>query len=529
MRRQRAEPPIRGESKGGAEDDEKRWPRGGAGTCGRGAALRRAIALGSAAALIAISLVWILGWKVGAAPATTLWSKAARLQVVHGTSSEGSTGGYVGGSRGGDRLSPPAPPERLLVGLVSGQSSKDAVNFKQQEHAAISVTPPHPGGNAAIGPQPTLSLRQMPPTATAGQIQTTPAPDGDAAMKAVLDELLELHRRDVAKRELATVAPQDQPVSFSDEALVVTMADGGYAACAIRLIESVRGAGRWGGAVTLLMPTGVGSEPLSVAAVSRLAELGATLVPVGPEVAGGAHVRGAGSAAQYAKVALLVDVAFRRYESILFLDADGIVGAPLQPLLWLPLPAGRVVAMPTWPSTQVVHESLYAREVNFGALTPDAAARLRMACPDRTLVGITAWFLLRPTRLQPPSVMRNEVDAALSSWRPAFRFNDQGLWNVLFYNTSAFYPLCLAGPPAQAGSGAREEPAFRPLVKSSTGGVGHPKGGNVDLEDLGRAIASACGSELARRRPMYVHNLKDCLPPEEWQRKLRNNLGHSFQ
>mmetsp|Transcript_108435 Transcript_108435/g.187715 ORF Transcript_108435/g.187715 Transcript_108435/m.187715 type:complete len:327 (-) Transcript_108435:36-1016(-) len=304
------------------------------------------------------------------------------------------------------------------------------------------------------------------------------------------------------------------------------MADGGYAACAVRLLESVRGAGRYGGALAVLVPTGDGTVPLPAAEEGRLQELGAALVPVPPEVFGGSEVHGAGSAVQYGKIKLLVDSSFRRYASILFLDADGVVGAPLQPLLELPLPTGRPLAMPTWPSATMEHESFYTREINLRALSREAAASLHLASPDRTLVGITAWFLVRPAQLPSPEQMRLEVDAALRKWRPSFRFNDQGLFNVLFYNTSAFFPSCISGPEPQKransglkGADARVTPPFEPFIVEN-------------LDGLARAIDTSCGPREAPRRPMYYHGLKDCVPEAEWQRKMklgRSNPSHDQQ
>merc|ERR1711920_1056444 len=116
----------------------------------------------------------------------------------------------------------------------------------------------------------------------------------------------------------------------------------------------------------------------------------------------------------------------------------------------------------------------------------------------------------KPRRLSDPSVMRAAVDKALDDWRGAFRFNDQGLWNVLFYNNSAFYPLCLSGPMANtANTGVdRTVPSdFQPLLFDS-------------LDALGKAIDSACGPSLARRKKMYEHPVKDCIPREEWERKV---------
>lgn len=335
-----------------------------------------------------------------------------------------------------------------------------------------------------------------------------PGESEDEHINDILDQLMGLHRADVKKRETDMTEARDLPVLHSNAYVVVSMADGGYAACATRLLETVRGAGRWGGKIVMLVPVGDGSVPLEAASKARLRELGAELLEVPPDsygAGGGSAVRGAGAASQYAKVRLLEDEAFRAYDSVLFLDADGVVGAPLQPLLELELPDGRAVAMPTWPTTRQKHDSFYNREVNFKALEASAAQRLREEYPDRTLVGITAWFLLKPRLLPPPSVLRSQVDAALEAWRPGFRFNDQGLWNVLFYRTAAFYPLCISGPdPAVEGS------AFMPLVVDS-------------LDGLGAAIDGFCGPGHERRRPMYDHPRKDCLPKEEWERKKKAN------
>lgn len=281
------------------------------------------------------------------------------------------------------------------------------------------------------------------------------------------------------------------------------MADGGYANCAVQLLESVRGAGRWGGPLLVLVPTGSGTIPLPDSSVARLHELNASLLEVAPEAAGGSNIRGAGSATQYAKVQLLTDPDFRKYDSILYLDADGVVGAPLEPLIKLAIPDGRVVALPTWPTTAVKHDGLFAREIDFSTLTPQLADDLRSTYPDRSLVGITAWFMLKPTRLPEPEAMRQTVDKALDRWRAAFRFNDQGLWNVLFYHTAAFFPLCISGP---LRSDATSVPAeFQPLLVDS-------------LDGLGRAIESACGPSIARRKKMYDH-------PVNTASRMRNGNG----
>jgi len=352
-----------------------------------------------------------------------------------------------------------------------------------------------------------------PPTAPAAQkhsLQTK------SDMDAFLDELVSLHRKDVAAREATTMAPEDFPTLYTDKALVVTMADGGYGDCAVRLVETVRGAGRWGGPMVVIVPTGQGTLPLAANVTTRLEALNASLVPVGPEPAGGAHVRGAGSATQYAKVVLLVNASFRKYDSILYLDADGTVTAPLQPLLEMPLPANRAIALPTWPSAKVSHESLYFREIDFTVLNSSTANKLRSDCPDRTLVGITAWFLINPKRLLAPAAMRAQITAALELWRPAFKFNDQGLWNVIFYNNSAFYPLCLSGPyptrhlgPQAAQDAAKANP-FTPFLVDN-------------LSRLASVIEAVCGPGNARRRQMYNHGLKDCVPLQEWQRKMQSN------
>eukprot|EP00929_Paragymnodinium_shiwhaense_P042357 TRINITY_DN21933_c0_g1_i2.p1 TRINITY_DN21933_c0_g1~~TRINITY_DN21933_c0_g1_i2.p1 ORF type:complete len:442 (-),score=76.61 TRINITY_DN21933_c0_g1_i2:111-1436(-) len=332
-----------------------------------------------------------------------------------------------------------------------------------------------------------------------------------AALDAILDELMAAHRRDVKTREETIIEAEDLPVYSSKTSLVVTMADAGYAACATRLVDSVRKAGRWGGAVTLLTPTDDGTQPLPAETLARMASMDVDVVQVPPELAGGEHVRGAGAAAQYAKVTLLVNSSYRQYDTILYLDADGMVEAPLQPLLDVTMPAGRVIAMPTWPSAHVKHDSFYTREINFNAISEPAAERLRASCPDRTLVGITAWFLLKPQSLPSPDALRRSVTAALEDWRPAFRFNDQGLWNALFYNTSAFYPLCISGPKPRTdrSSDGRQ---FRPLLVNN-------------LDRLSHVIDSSCGPGHARRKPMYKHPLKDCIPEKEWERKRKSNAA----
>merc|ERR1712137_1456456 len=158
----------------------------------------------------------------------------------------------------------------------------------------------------------------------------------------------------------------------------------------------------------------------------------------------------------------------------------------------MPLPAGRAIALPTWPSAKVSHESFYVREIDFTVINTSVANSLRTACPDRTLVGITAWFLINPKRLPAPIVMRTQITAALELWRPAFKFNDQGLWNVIFYNSSAFYPLCLSGPyptrhlGEQAAQEAAKANPFTPFLVDN-------------LSQLAAVIEAVCGPGHARR------------------------------
>ena len=83
--------------------------------------------------------------------------------------------------------------------------------------------------------------------------------------------------------------------------------------------------------------------------------LGASPYEVPPEVAGGVEVRGAGSAVQYAKTALLVDAEFRKYNTILYLDADGQVRATLKPLMVSPLPAGGITTQVPGTTTHWRH------------------------------------------------------------------------------------------------------------------------------------------------------------------------------
>eukprot|EP00971_Amphidinium_carterae_P152358 3019216-Amphidinium_carterae.1 len=68
----------------------------------------------------------------------------------------------------------------------------------------------------------------------------------------LLEELMTLHRQEMAAREPVTEAPMDLPDAANSDYLVATMADGGYAACAVRLVQSVRGIGRWAGDVVVL-------------------------------------------------------------------------------------------------------------------------------------------------------------------------------------------------------------------------------------------------------------------------------------
>lgn len=273
---------------------------------------------------------------------------------------------------------------------------------------------------------------------------------------------------------IAAISHRGAQPSINSEMAVVTMADGQYAACASRLIASVRKAGQFEGDVWLLLPSDADRTEVQMAIDPYHVRIFRTSV----EPAGGSNVHGKGPSLQYEKLQLFTAPLFRKYQRLLFLDADGIVQHPVDPLLRAPLPHGQPIALATWWG-----RSLFETELNMWRVSSKHIDSIRKEYPDRDLVGSTAWMIIDPQQLPSSKSLGDDIRKLLLEFRAQFTHNDQGLVNLLFSHPM-FFPVC-AGPD-------------------------HVAFANVSAS-LGTAVKASCAPQNSTQSAFYTHWRKDCV------------------
>eukprot|EP00746_Dinoflagellata_sp_MGD_P020342 gnl/MRDRNA2_/MRDRNA2_147382_c0_seq1.p1 gnl/MRDRNA2_/MRDRNA2_147382_c0~~gnl/MRDRNA2_/MRDRNA2_147382_c0_seq1.p1 ORF type:complete len:315 (+),score=37.56 gnl/MRDRNA2_/MRDRNA2_147382_c0_seq1:115-1059(+) len=266
----------------------------------------------------------------------------------------------------------------------------------------------------------------------------------------------------------------NSPVSINSAVAVVTMADEHYASCASRLVASVREHGRFDGDIWLLLPSEADRSRVQFEVEPYHVRIFRTL----EESDGGVNIHGKGPSLQYEKLQLFTAPVFRKYERLIFLDADGIVQQPLAPLLKVSLPHGQPVALATWWG-----QSLFSTELNFWRVPSKKVDSIHKDHPDRDLVGSTAWMIIDTAHLPSEKELGDGIRRLLLELRAQFTHNDQGLVNLLFQHP-AFFPVC-AGPDRLAFA-------------------------NVNAT-LGAAVKDCCTPKSDAQLAFYTHWKKDCV------------------
>lgn len=277
---------------------------------------------------------------------------------------------------------------------------------------------------------------------------------------------------------VAAVSYRGSQPRVNSPVAVVTMADEHYGACASRLVASVREAGQFEGDIWLLLPADANRAQVQ----REIDQYHVRIFRTAVESAGGSSVHGKGPSLQYEKLQLFTAPLFRKYERLLFLDADGIVQHPVVPFLKTPLPDGQPVALATWWG-----RSLFETELNLWRFPDKKVAALQKEHPDRDLVGSTAWMIIDTAQLPSEKELSDGIHTLLVELRAQFTHNDQGLVNLLFPRP-AFFPVC-AGPDRLAFA-------------------------NVNAS-LGTAVKACCAPKNSSQFAFYTHWKKDCVARPE--------------
>lgn len=235
-----------------------------------------------------------------------------------------------------------------------------------------------------------------------------------------------------------------QKTPCQGQVALVTMADHRFQMCAVQLIRSARKHG-WKEAVYLLVSS---MERFDNDVLNVLHELGVMVIETSPafdawlgKAVENRKVYRELQASKFRKFELFLNPIFRTYRRVIYLDADGIVGAPLDPMVNMPFPPGKKVLL-RQNDWSVHKSSLWKNELAVEMLNWWQRAVLQQRFPDRTLAGASSWIILEPQRLEPPNRVFLRSVQIICTMRAAFRLNDQTLLNLLFYDHMGLIPWC---------------------------------------------------------------------------------------
>lgn len=230
---------------------------------------------------------------------------------------------------------------------------------------------------------------------------------------------------------------------------LVTMSDNKFLNCSLQLVRSVRNEGSWRFPIFLLtagLEDGDAADPHHQHTLEMLSELqddfGVILVPTS-----GALDSWAGrlSVVKLRKMDIFFNPLFRTYDRIIYMDPDGIVNAPLLPLVLMKLPLDISIAMRQ--NDESMGKGRLWSEANGELLldkvgTTEAKEMLSSYAPDRQKVGGSCWFIAEMSRMRTVQNLLQESRMTLCRYRDIFRYNDQTLLNILFYDEMEIFPWC---------------------------------------------------------------------------------------
>jgi hypothetical protein len=144
---------------------------------------------------------------------------------------------------------------------------------------------------------------------------------------------------------------------------------------------------------------------------------------------------------KFRKMEIFFNPLFRTFGRVIYMDPDGIIGAPLMPLALMSFPPAASVLL-RQNDAAVGKLPLWESELAPEALRPSDRSKLQSRYPNRGKVGATSWFAADMKRIPPPSELLQQSRFILELYKPAFRLNDQTLVNMLFYNHMGLIPWC---------------------------------------------------------------------------------------
>lgn len=251
--------------------------------------------------------------------------------------------------------------------------------------------------------------------------------------------LLFQHRVEVSSRSHGKTRPQPA------RAALVTLADRYFAPCAVSLLRDARAVGGWRHPIILLT---VDYESFRQTDIDSLEGLGVVILHThaifdewlsrGVE---NVDIFRTLQKEKFRKMELFLSPILRAYERIVYIDADGVIAASLDPLLHVEFPDPVSVLM-RQNDVSLGKSRLWGNEMAVEVLTDEQLQKLATRFPNRVKTGGSCWFIVDMRKLPSPARMLEQSFELLCSFRAGFRFNDQTLMSLLFYDSIALFPWC---------------------------------------------------------------------------------------
>lgn len=228
-------------------------------------------------------------------------------------------------------------------------------------------------------------------------------------------------------------------------AALVTLADPTFQHCALQLLSSAR-VHAWQQPLILLA---IDYEEFEPTVTEQMEALGVVIIHTNPVFDDWLH-RGVENVdlfrtlqpTKFRKMELFFNPILRAYERLIFVDADGIVDASLDPLLSVPFHENTSLLM-RQNDVSLGKKTFWANEMAIEVFTDTQLDLLSKKFPNRLKTGASCWFVVDVKKLHSPAQILSKSLELLCTFRAGFRLNDQTLISLLFYDSISLFPWCV--------------------------------------------------------------------------------------
>lgn len=223
---------------------------------------------------------------------------------------------------------------------------------------------------------------------------------------------------------------------------LVTMADDKYMRCAHRLVEAARFYGWKQDIVVLTINATYSTRMAHLSLLNvKFVETQGVLEPwVGDSQRNRTGFRTL-EPQKFRKMEIFINPFFRRYERIVYMDADGIIHGSMKAIEKAVFPKNKSILLRD-NGVGMKKGSFYDGEIEVGALAAQDIKAFMKKYPDRRVSGATCWFMVDMRAIEPADEIIRKASYLLCKYQSAFKFNDQTLMNLLFYHESVTFAWC---------------------------------------------------------------------------------------